>query len=73
MTKSELRYYVDRRKEGWDNSKIREELIKKGFPKDRITEYVDDIDDCFYFTFRKKSSCICFSNFIQYFKTSCKT
>ena len=47
MKKAEILYYVQKRKEGWDNSQIRKELVKEGYDKEDIFYILNDIDDAY--------------------------
>ena len=47
MTQSEIQYYVQKRREGWDNSQVREELKNNGYSTEDIYFYVNEIDDIF--------------------------
>ena len=47
MTQSEIQYYVQKRREGWDNSQVRKELKNNGYSKEDIYYYVNEIDDVF--------------------------
>lgn len=48
MLPSELEYYVQKRREGWDNSQVRKELKRRTRMEDvDITFYVSQIDDLY--------------------------
>lgn len=54
MTQSEIQYYVQKRREGWDNSQVREELKKVRKLEDKdISFYVSQIDDLYVETLEK--------------------
>ncbi|MEN8928608.1 MAG: hypothetical protein ABF242_01180 [Flavobacteriales bacterium] len=47
MTPSEIQYYVQKRREGWDNSQVRKDLLNSGHSKEDIFFFVNEIDDIF--------------------------
>lgn len=55
MTQSEIQYYVEKRREGWDNSQLKEELRNKGYSSEDIYYFVNEIDDIFVKRINEKS------------------
>jgi hypothetical protein len=47
MTQSEIQFYAQKRREGWDNSQVRKELASNGYSKEDTFYYVNEIDDLF--------------------------
>ena len=47
LTNSEIGHYVQKRKEGWDNSQVRKELSEQGYSKEDIFTIINEIDDAF--------------------------
>ena len=48
LTQSEIAHYVQKRKEGWDNSQVRKEIKRKFRLEDsEVSYYVSEIDDLY--------------------------
>ncbi|MGB1040302.1 MAG: hypothetical protein ACPGVD_05475 [Flavobacteriales bacterium] len=48
LTNSEIAHYVQKRKEGWDNSQVRKEIKRKFRLEDsEVSYYVSEIDDLY--------------------------
>lgn len=64
MSPSEIEYYVQKRREGWDNSQVRKELQSEGYSEEEIFYCVNKIDDLFVNIKKDKSefTVINFSN-----------
>ncbi len=55
MKKSEILYYVQKRKEGWEISQVRKELESQGYDKEDVFFYLNDIDDAYVKSINDKS------------------
>jgi hypothetical protein len=54
MTQSEMQFFVQKRREGWDNSQVRKELSKVSNLEDAdVSFYVSQIDDLYVDTLEK--------------------
>ena len=61
LTNSEIGHYVQKRKEGWDNSQVRKELSEQGYSKEDIFTIINEIDDAFILSVEKRQA-FSFSN-----------
>ena len=55
MTPSEIQYYVQKRREGWENSQVRKELENQNYSKEDVFFYLNKIDDLFVSEIKNKS------------------
>lgn len=55
MTQSEIQYYVQKRREGWDNSQVKKELLENGYSDKDLFYYINEIDDLFIQGIKDKS------------------
>jgi len=53
LTNSEIVHYVQKRKEGWDNSQVRIELSEQGYSREDIFTLINEIDDAFILSVEK--------------------